>query len=91
MVEQNRAWLERAAQQLAGHHVAVAALQRDAASAPGPASTAAAPAAAQPEGGSKAGKDKQAVLRDQAMADSGVQALLEAFPAEIRDVEEMEK
>ena len=28
-------------------------------------------------------------LREQAMADAGVQALLEVFPAEIRDVEEM--
>ena len=28
-------------------------------------------------------------LREQAMADAGVQAMLEVFPAEIRDVEEM--
>lgn len=32
---------------------------------------------------------KQAALKEQAMADAGVQALLEVFPAEIRDVEEM--
>ena len=28
-------------------------------------------------------------LREQALADAGVQAMLEVFPAEIRDVEEM--
>ena len=33
--------------------------------------------------------DKKSALREQAMADAGVQALLEVFPAEIRDVEEM--
>lgn len=32
---------------------------------------------------------KQAALKEQALADTGVQALLEVFPAEIRDVEEM--
>ena len=33
--------------------------------------------------------EKQAALKEQALADTGVQALLEVFPAEIRDVEEM--
>ena len=33
--------------------------------------------------------DKKTTLRDQALADAGVQAMLEVFPAEIRDVEEM--
>ena len=33
--------------------------------------------------------DRKAALRQQALADAGVQALLEVFPAEIRDVEEM--
>jgi DNA polymerase III subunit gamma/tau len=33
--------------------------------------------------------ERQAALKEQALADSGVQALLEVFPAEIRDVEEM--
>ena len=32
---------------------------------------------------------KKSTLREQALADAGVQALLEVFPAEIRDVEEM--
>ena len=33
--------------------------------------------------------DKKNALREQALADAGVQAMLEVFPAEIRDVEEM--
>ena len=32
---------------------------------------------------------RQKALREQALADRGVQAMLEVFPAEIRDVEEM--
>jgi len=34
-------------------------------------------------------QQRQAALKEQALADTGVQALLEVFPAEIRDVEEM--
>jgi DNA polymerase-3 subunit gamma/tau len=33
--------------------------------------------------------ERKAALKEQALADEGVQALLEVFPAEIRDVEEM--
>jgi len=36
-----------------------------------------------------AGEARKSTLREQALADAGVQALLEVFPAEIRDVEEM--
>ena len=32
---------------------------------------------------------KKSALREQALADAAVQAMLEVFPAEIRDVEEM--
>jgi hypothetical protein len=32
---------------------------------------------------------QESVLREQALADAGVQTMLEMFPAEIRDVEEM--
>ena len=42
-----------------------------------------------PPVGAAAPPDKKAELRKQAMADAGVQAMLEVFPAEIRDVEEM--
>jgi hypothetical protein len=32
---------------------------------------------------------RKSALRDRALADAGVQALLDVFPAEIKDVEEM--
>jgi len=56
-------------------------------SAEGPAS---APGGSADQGG-KPGEniEKQAALREQALADSGVQAMLDVFSAEIRDVEEM--
>ncbi len=62
---------------------------------------AAAPAESGPAGGAvgkaQAGEaagpanrqDRKTVLKEQALADAGVQAMLEVFPAEIRDVEEM--
>ena len=37
----------------------------------------------------KKAADRKNALREQALADAGVQAMLEVFPAEIRDVEEM--
>ena len=94
MFEQNRAWLESVAEKLAGRKVAVESTQTG---------TAAAPADSGPAGGG-AGKpadkdaavaepsnrpDRKTVLKEQALADAGVQAMLEVFPAEIRDVEEM--
>jgi DNA polymerase-3 subunit gamma/tau len=42
-----------------------------------------------PVGGVQTGPDRKTMLREQALADAGVQTLLEVFPAEIRDVEEM--
>jgi hypothetical protein len=38
---------------------------------------------------SDAAAAKKSALREKALADVGVQAMLEVFPAEIRDVEEM--
>ena len=79
MFEQHRAWLESLAQQVAGRKVTVASgngAEGQAAGATREASQAPAP-------------DRKAALRDQALADAGLQALLEVFPAEIRDVEEM--
>jgi hypothetical protein len=50
----------------------------------------AAPAGEAKAGEVKAGEaDRKSALKEQALADAGVQALLEVFPAEIRDVEEM--
>ena len=74
--EQNLKWLETTAQQAAGRRIAVAAVQADA-PAPPPATDTPAP------------PDRKAELRQQALAEPGIQAMLEVFPAEIRDVEEM--
>ena len=76
--DQNRAWLETLAQQIAGRKVVVAGVLGEAAAAP-----AAGGAAADAEA------KKKSALKEQALADPGVQALFEVFPAEIRDVEEM--
>ncbi len=74
--EQNRPWLESIGQQLAGRRLVFAALTQNEASGP------TAESAEKPP-------DKKAVLREQALADASVQTMLEMFPAEIRDVEEM--
>jgi DNA polymerase-3 subunit gamma/tau len=87
--ERNRPWLESAAQQIAGRKIAVAAVQADAA----PVAPVkndkdevnTVPAGAPPDPAAS----KKSALREKALADAGVQALLEVFPAEIRDVEEM--
>jgi DNA polymerase III subunit gamma/tau len=75
--EQNRGWLESVAQQVAGRRIAAACVLA------APADSAGEPA---PE---RAAADKKTALRQQALADAGVQTMLEIFPAEIRDVEEM--
>jgi hypothetical protein len=79
--EQNRAWIESAAQQVSGRKIAVVSVQTDAAAAAKEPVTA--------SGSEKQPADRKSALREQAMADAGVQAMLEVFPAEIRDVEEM--
>jgi hypothetical protein len=86
--DQTRAWLEAAAERLAGRKVSVVAVQSDAAaaqpgSAPAEASQPAATAPATP--GDAAKRD----LKAEAMSSSAVQAMLDVFPAEIRDVEEI--
>jgi hypothetical protein len=75
--EAQRAWLESIAGRLAGRKVAVLAVQSADAAAPPPGQI--------PD----AAATRKSALREQALADAGVQALLEVFPAEIRDVEEM--
>jgi DNA polymerase III subunit gamma/tau len=78
-VEGNREWLEGLAMRLAGRKVTVAAVLGDA------------PQAAPDAAGSAqepAGPPKRD-LRAEALASPAVQGLLEVFPAEIRDVEEM--
>ena len=77
--EQSRPWLESIAEKLAGVRVSVVAVQAEGDAA------AAAPAVAAPAAPtSPDGRD----LKAEAMASNAVQALLDVFPAEIRDVVE---
>ena len=69
-VEQNRAWLEAIAQQIAGRKIAVAAGQSDA---PGPTGAPGGPPA-------DPAASRKSALREKALADAGVQAMLEVFP-----------
>jgi DNA polymerase-3 subunit gamma/tau len=75
--DQNRSWLEQTAAKIAGRPVVVRASQTEA-----PAQPAAVSAPVDEA-------SKKSALRQEALADAGVQALLEVFPAEIRDIEEM--
>jgi hypothetical protein len=81
--EQNRGWLESIAQQAAGRKIVVASVQTEVEP---PAAAATKEAAGGPPDSAAM---KKSALREQALADAGVQALLEVFPVEIRDVEEM--
>jgi DNA polymerase III subunit gamma/tau len=76
--EQSRSWLESVAQRIGGRPVAVSGVVGEAAAIMPDAARAADPAAS-----------KKADLRERALADESVQAMLAVFPAEIRDVEEM--
>ena len=87
-LDQQKAWLDAAAERIAGRKIAVTS---EVSSAPSAESRQAAPGAAAPESGSQSsnpGQDKRD-LKAEAMASTAVQAILEVFPAEIRDVEEM--
>lgn len=83
MFDQNRAWIEAAAQQVTGRRIAVTAVQN------GESTEKNAVPAAAAEKEPAGPPDTKSALREQALADAGVQAMLEMFPAEIRDVEEM--
>jgi DNA polymerase III gamma/tau subunit len=77
--EQSRAWLEVAAERLAGRKISVTAVQAvEDAAAPEP-----------EERSSSAAATAKRDLKAEALSSTGVQALLDVFPAEIRDVEEM--
>ncbi len=81
-LEQTRPHLETIATQLGGRRMTVVPAE-------GTVSTDQ-PGRADASGQSAAPADgKKAALREQAMADSGVQAMLDVFAAEIKDVEEM--
>ena len=82
-VEARRSWLESIAEMVAGRKVVVTTAKGLAADAPGPRPTAsvATPSAER--------LPPDADLKAQALADGGVQAMLDVFPAEIREVEEI--
>jgi len=79
-LEQQKAWLDAAAERVAGRKVAVTS---ELATSPSPAK----PEPRTPTAGETS--DKRRDLKAEAMSSSTVQAMLEVFPAEIRDVEEM--
>jgi DNA polymerase-3 subunit gamma/tau len=79
-LEQQRPLLETIAGQLSGRRMSIVAAEGapPPPNRPGPGAAGQAP----PD-------EKKAALREQALADSGVQAMLDVFAAEIKDVEEM--
>jgi DNA polymerase-3 subunit gamma/tau len=88
-LDQSRAWLEETASRLAGRKMAIAAAEGAApaaGAAPAKAGVAATAAAHDPADG---GADRKQELKDRAMEDKGVQAMLDVFAAEIKDIEEM--
>ena len=78
-LEQNRQWLESVAGVVSGKKMPVVAAQQDA-----PVAPLAAPAA-----GAGVGPVGPVDLKASAMGDAAVQAMLDVFPAEIEDVEEI--
>jgi DNA polymerase-3 subunit gamma/tau len=84
LLDQSRAQLETLAGELAGRQMAVVSVEGTAAAPPPRAGSSDAPAAPSAE------TDRKAELKQQALADSGVQTLLDVFGGEIRDVEEIE-
>ena len=82
-LEQNRPWLEELASRLAGRKITVAGADGD-----GPPVAKGADAS---RGGGQAAPDadRQSALKQKAMADSGVQAMLDVFGADIKDVKEI--
>jgi len=77
-LDSNREWLEGVAQRLTGRRIQVTSAQIQSEAAP-PSGSAPAAAPSAPK------RD----LKEEAKSSPGVQAMLEVFPAEIRDVEEM--
>ena len=79
-VETNRQWLEQFASAVAGKRMTVGAAQAEGVPETVTAATA----------GTAASPPKPADLRTTAMGDSAVQAMLDVFPAEIENVEEID-
>ena len=79
-LEQNRPWLESTASELAGRKIRVVAEQSETMTPPPPPTTE--PGAAKPSPASES-------LKAEALDDAAVQAMLDVFPAEIRDIEKL--
>jgi DNA polymerase-3 subunit gamma/tau len=79
-LDQSRPWLEEMATRMAGRKITVAAVDGNG------------PAAAKPGDaarGAASATDQQSALKQKAMADSGVQAMLDVFGTDIKEVEEI--
>jgi len=82
-LEQSRPWLEEMASRLAGHKMTVVGVDGTGAAPKGGDAARGAASGAAAEG------DQQSVLKQKAMADSGVQAMLDVFRTDIKEVEEI--
>jgi DNA polymerase-3 subunit gamma/tau len=85
-LDQMRVWLEEVASRIAGSRMSVVGAE-GASTATASAGRAAAVAGEGPALNNP--PDRQSALKQQALADSGVQAMLDVFAAEIKEVEEM--
>jgi hypothetical protein len=83
-LDQTRGWLEELATRLSGRKMAVVGADMNT-----PVSTKAAQAARGTDASAAEPADRQAVLKQQALSNEGVQAMLDVFAAEIKEVEEM--
>ena len=83
--DQTRAWLETAAERVAGRKIAVTAVQAEGSAVSEPVPLPQAPAEEKRPAASGGQRD----LKAEAESSSAVQAILDVFPAAIRDVEEM--
>ena len=81
--EQTRPWIEAAAERIVGRKVAVVSRQAEAAATTAVPLSAAPPTPAPADPGARD-------LKAEAMEASAVQAVLDVFPAQIKDVEEIE-
>jgi hypothetical protein len=80
--EQNRPWIESAAERVAGRKMTVMSVQVEAGAAP--------PNGAKPKDEPEAPPSNgKRDLKAEAMSSAAVQAVLDVFPGEIKDVEEL--
>ena len=82
--EQNRPWIEAAAERVAGRKITVMSVQVESGGAP-PAAHGAKPEAPEAPPTTSGKRD----LKAEAMSSAAVQAVLDVFPGEIKDVEEL--